>query len=213
MAIKRIGEETIVVRDRSHEPVLIGRGFGERMVFHFLATMILTAAAIPARADQLPFAIVYGPKGAFNIAAPMGWVIDNSAGAKNGMSCVLYRKGETWETADPLMYGKIASLSYEDADAFAKTAIEGMKKERGEFKVTRIAAGKTKGGEAYFINEYAPTDEYARIERVAYVQMPQAVAYFVYSGDDEGAFRKQQAALDVLLGSFTSLNAKEKKNK
>ena len=34
--------------------------------------------------------IVYGPKAAFNISAPEGWVLDNESGRDQGMPCVLY---------------------------------------------------------------------------------------------------------------------------
>jgi hypothetical protein len=54
---------------------------------------LVSGASFDSWAEQVPFAIVYGPKAAFNIAAPDGWVIDNTAGAENGLPCVLYRKG------------------------------------------------------------------------------------------------------------------------
>src|SRR5689334_7677629 len=41
-------------------------------------------------------AIVYGPKAAFNITAPEGWVLDNQSGKSQGLPCVLYRKGQSW---------------------------------------------------------------------------------------------------------------------
>jgi hypothetical protein len=169
---------------------------------------LVSGASFDASAEQVPFAIVYGPKAAFNIAAPDGWVIDNTAGAENGLPCVLYRKGDTWENADPLMYAKIASTSIEDAESFAKKAIEEMKKERGECETKRIESGKTKDGHAYFVNEYSPNENYSRYERVAYVQLPKAVAYVVYSADDEAAFRKHQSALEQVLKSFTCLEVK-----
>lgn len=165
---------------------------------HLFYALILTA--VTALADQTPFGIVYGPKAAFNISAPEGWVIDNTAGNDDGLPCVLFRKGQTWENADPLMYTKIAGTDIEDAEAFAKTAISEMKKQRGEYKTKRIQSGKTKDGRAWFINEYSPNDSYPRTERVAYIQLPKAVAYVVYSADSEAAFRKHQAALEQLLG-------------
>src|SRR5215217_4740882 len=99
---------------------------------NLLLALVLSASSIATSADQVPFAIVHGPKAAFNIAAPEGWVIDNSAGAEDGLPCMLYRKGNTWDNADPLMYAKIASTSVENAESFAKTAIAEMKKERGD---------------------------------------------------------------------------------
>ena len=57
--------------------------------------------------------IVYGPKAAFNISAPQGWVLDNEAGAGQSLPCVLYPKGSTWADAKTIMYAKIASTQYE----------------------------------------------------------------------------------------------------
>ncbi|MDQ3119113.1 MAG: hypothetical protein M3Q89_06025 [Verrucomicrobiota bacterium] len=174
-----------------------------------LTVLIISACAIRARADQVPFAIVHGPKAAFNIAAPEGWVIDNTAGEESGLPCVLYRKGATWETADPLMYAKIASTSYENAEAFAKTAIEEMTKQRGQYKTKRVESGQTKGGQTWFVNEYSPNKTYPRLERVAYIQLPKAVAYIVYSADSEAVFRKHRPALKQLLESFSYLEPRQ----
>jgi hypothetical protein len=150
--------------------------------------------------------IVYGPKGAFNISAPKGWVLDPSAGAKQGLPCVLYPKGATWDTADPLMYAKIASTDYEDHEKFAAEAVADMKEKRPGIKPKRVGAGKTKGGQLYFINDYPATKAYPRHERVAYVQLPKAVAYIVFSADEEVNFRKHQGALSEAVKSLLSLN-------
>src|SRR6202051_310726 len=104
--------------------------------------------------DTYPGGIVYGPKAAFKISAPEGWLLDNSAGAEQGLPCVLYPKGSTWADAKTIMYAKIASTQYEDADALVGTAIKEMEKVHGLPK-QRVRSGKTGGGQAYFINEYA----------------------------------------------------------
>ena len=65
--------------------------------------------------------IVYGPKAAFNIGAPKGWVLDNESGASQGLPCVLYPKGSSWSDAKTVMYAKIASTQFEDANAFVAT--------------------------------------------------------------------------------------------
>jgi hypothetical protein len=175
---------------------------------HFLVALMLCAAIIDSAADLSPFGIVYGPKAGFNIAAPEGWVIDNSSGVEQGQPCVIYRKGDTWENAEPVMYAKIASTSVEDAEAFAKTAIEEMKKQRGEYKTKRVESGKTKDGHAYFVNEYSPSEKYPRYELVAYIQLPKAVAYVVFTAADEAAYRKYQPALQEVIKSFGYLAIK-----
>lgn len=172
----------------------------------FLTLLFLLATGLTATAQPSAGGIVYGPKGAFNISAPNGWKLDPTAGADQGLPCVLYPEGATWETADPLMYAKIASTSYEDYEAFAKDAIEDMKKERPGFKMKRIASGKTADGQPYFINEYQPTKTYERFERVAYVQLPKAVAYIVFSADKKNAFEKQRDALEEAVKSIRTMN-------
>jgi len=145
--------------------------------------------------------IVYGPKAAFKIDAPAGWVLDNSAGAEQGFPCVLYPKGSTWADANAIMYAKIAGTDYEDVGKFVATAIQQMEKAHGKPK-EKVDSGKTGNGQSYFINEYPATKSYSQWERVAYIQLPKAVAYIVFSARDEASYRKYFPALNEALKSF-----------
>jgi hypothetical protein len=51
-----------------------------------------------------PGGIVNGPKAAFNIAAPDGWVLDTESGKHQDLPCVLYPKGSSWSDAKTVMY-------------------------------------------------------------------------------------------------------------
>ena len=155
--------------------------------------------------------IVYGPKAAFNISAPEGWVLDNESGAEQGLPCVLYPKGESWADAQTVMYAKIASTQFEDVNAFVAMAIKDMEKTHGKPK-EKIAFGKTKDGHDYFINEYPATKTYSQWERIAYVQLPKAVAYIVLSSRDEPSYRKDSPALKEVLKSFGYLEPKIDRN-
>lgn len=145
--------------------------------------------------------IVYGPKAAFKIDAPQGWVLDNHAGLEQGLHCVLYPKGSSWNDARTIMYAKIASPEFEDVNAFVAFAIKHMQKLHATPK-EKIASGKTRDGKEYFINEYPATESYSQWERVAYVQLPRAVAYVVLSSRDEASYRKDSGALQEVLKSF-----------
>jgi hypothetical protein len=160
--------------------------------------------------DNYPGGIVYGPKAVFKIIAPEGWVLDNSAGVEQGLPCVLYPKGSTWADAKTIMYAKIASTQYEDAEAFVATAIKEMEKVHGLPK-QKIESGKTGDGRVYFVNEYAPTESYSQYERIAYVQLPHAVAYIVLSARDKGSYRKHAGKLKEVLKSFAYLEPKLKR--
>src|SRR5205823_6864318 len=66
-----------------------------------------------------------------------------------------------------------------------------------------IATGKTADGRDYFINEYPATKAYSQWERVAYVQLPHAVAYIVLSSRDRASYQKDSGALQQVLKTFT----------
>jgi hypothetical protein len=159
--------------------------------------------------ENYPGGIVYGPKAAFNIGAPEGWVLDNQSGVEQGLPCVLYPKGESWADARTVMYAKIASTQFEDVNVFVAKAIKDMEKTHGKPK-EKIASGKTKDGHDYFINEYPATKTYSQWERVGYVQLPHAVAYIVLSSRDQASYKKDAGALqDMLKNTFVYLEPKK----
>src|SRR6266568_6927314 len=151
--------------------------------------------------------IVYGPKAAFNISAPEGWVLDNESGVEQGLPCVLYPKGESWADARTVIYGKIAGTDYEDAEKFVQVAIKQIEDKHGKPK-EKIDKGTTGNGQSFFINEYPATKTYSQWERVAYIQLPKAVAYIVLSSRDEASYRKDASALREVLKRFTYLEPK-----
>ena len=169
-----------------------------------VCTLLLFICARSFGQETLRGGIVYGPKAAFNIAAPEGWVLDNQAGASQGLPCVLYRKGSSWSDAKTVMYAKIAGTQFEDVNVFVAMAIKDMEKTHGKPK-EKIASGKTTDGHDYFINEYPATKTYSQWERVAYVQLPHAVAYIVLSSRDHASYQKDSGALQQVLKTFAYL--------
>jgi hypothetical protein len=182
-------------------------------VIPFLGVVLFLIWHSAGAQDTFPGGIVYGPKAAFKLDAPEGWVLDNSAGVDQGLPCVLYPKGSSWQDAKTIMYAKIASTEFTDVDVFVTKAIKEMQKVHGTPK-QKIVSGKTGDGKPYFINEYPATKNYSQWERVAYVQLPGAVAYIVLSSRDEGNYKKDAPALQAALKSFAYLEIKgEKKEK
>jgi tetratricopeptide (TPR) repeat protein len=180
--------------------------FAKCGVKRFLIVGLVIASAVSWLAAQENYrgGIVYGPKAAFNIGAPQGWVLDNESGVNQGLPCVLYRKGSSWSDAKTVMYAEIAGTQFEDVNAFVATAIKAMEKAHGKPK-EKIASGKTGDGHDYFVNEYPATKNYSQWERVAYVQLPKAVAYIVLSSRDHASYQKDFPALQQVLKSFMYL--------
>ncbi len=177
----------------------------EVCILAFLAVLTF----VPGMPAQETFrgGVVYGPKAAFKIDAPEGWVLDNKSGAKQGLPCVLYPKSSSWADAKTIMYAKIASTEFEDVNEFVATAIKGMEKVHGKPK-EKIASGKTQDGRDYFINEYPATKTYSQWERVGYVQLPHAVAYIVLSSRDKTSYSKDAPALEKVLKTLVHLEPK-----
>jgi hypothetical protein len=173
-------------------------------LFIVSALFLFICSAVRAQV-QYRGGIVYGAKAAFDIAAPDGWVLDNESGQQQGQPCVLYPKGESWANGRTVMYADIADV--EDVSAFVAKAIKEMAKKHGKPK-EKIAAGKTKDGRAYFINEYPATKSYSQWERVGYVQLPHGVAYIVLSSHDKASYQKDSGALEKVLKTLVYLKPK-----
>jgi len=54
--------------------------------------MVVLAAAVAAQ-NKYPGGIVYGPKAAFNISAPDGWVLDNESACHRASRACFIQKG------------------------------------------------------------------------------------------------------------------------
>src|SRR6184192_9423 len=174
----------------------------------FLALLAISALAPRMLGQETPRGgIVTGPKAAFNITAPEGWVLDTESGKHQDLSCVLYPKSSSWADAKTVMYAKVASPQWEGVNAFVEWAIEGMKEKHGTPK-QKIASGKTKHGHDYFINEYPATKTYSQWERIGYIQLPQAVAYIVLSSRDKTSYQKDSGALEKVLKTLVYVEPK-----
>jgi len=104
-----------------------------KTTFLFGFALLVVCGGVFAQSTH-PGGIVYGPRAAFKIDAPPGWVLDNSAGVEQGLPCVLYPKGSTWADANTIMYAKIAGTDYEDVGKFVAMAISQMEKVHGKPK-------------------------------------------------------------------------------
>ena len=173
------------------------------MTTRILIALLFLPVLLAGGVETSPAGLIYGPKAAFMIDAPKEWVLDNKSGQTQGLPCVLYPAGSHWGDAKVLMYAKIASPTYPKAEEFARWAIGQFEKEGEGFFSKRIKEGKTHEGYVYFINEYRRERGYSRIERVAYVQLPKAVAYIVFSAEGEELHRKHSSALTATLRSLT----------
>jgi hypothetical protein len=170
-----------------------------RTCFAAIACAVLLVGTTAAQ--EYPAGLVYGPTAAFEIRAPHDWVLSNEAGQGQDLPCVLYLQGSTWAESPVVMYAKIAGTNYTDSQAFARWAITQFQKESPGFRYKRVEAGRTRDNHSFIVNEYRG-GLYNNVERVAYVQLPNAVAYIVLSARDEATYRKHVKALSETAKSL-----------
>jgi hypothetical protein len=76
--------------------------------------IVLRKDIVDAERFRSKEAIVYGSEAAVLFSAPEGWVIDNVSGLRQGLHCVIYPEGSSWEKAPAVMYITISLLKQEE---------------------------------------------------------------------------------------------------
>lgn len=152
------------------------------------------------RKTKFPAGIVYGPKAAYQIDAPKHWVLDNTSGVSEGLPCVLYIDGFTWQNSPVIIYAKIASPVYTDIDKFIAFAIKEFVKEDPNFNHKELVNGNI-GGQKYTIMNYQG-GPYHSYERAFYIQMKRAVGYVVFSARNKEDYEKYADALFEIVKSY-----------
>ena len=76
-----------------------------------LVSLLVLVAAPPAARGQAPPAaapeqsgLVYSGSSSIWVHAPPGWILDPDAGQAQGVLATLYRRGESWEHGEAVMY-------------------------------------------------------------------------------------------------------------
>jgi hypothetical protein len=150
---------------------------------------------------QFPAGIIAGPKAAFLISAPKGWVLDNRSGLSQGLHCVLYPKRQTWANSRVKLYAKIASTQYSNKEDFIEFAMDSYKKEDPDFSHRVLRQSETSEGFGSTIIEY-DHPRFSQYELVGYIQVPDAVAYIVFVARDIRSRLEYSKAFDEVIQSF-----------
>ena len=146
-------------------------------------------------------ALVYGPKHAYYIDAPPGWVIDLEHGRANGIGVALRRTSESWNTAEAVMYANAWEKSsrtptlraiIEADEANARSQSPGI-------KIARSAPLRTQDRKEATTEHFVGGGSY---EAVAYVEEDSVVALLVLHAHSGTSFRAALPAFARLVGSY-----------
>ena len=149
--------------------------------------------------------VIEGDDHLFMVAAPEGWVLDDTSGMGSRIRCVFYPKGQQWASAPTVMYVNplhgytaktrtVSALIAEDVRQFMKRAPKGRVVDAGRQPTGR--AGK-EAIVRYFSEDGGPPHE-----AVAYVPEKDLVMLVVLSSRTPGGFQAALPAYKSLLSSY-----------
>jgi hypothetical protein len=135
-------------------------------------------------------ALVYHGRTSFFVNAPNGWVIDDSDAARaQGPMAVLYRRGESWRSAEAVMYANVLTLLGTGPNALATTIdaeVARWSASAGDAVVTPLIDIRTGTGEAAKVRKFVSRSRRTH-EVVAYIRNGSTVPILVVLARSEEA--------------------------
>lgn len=177
---------------------------------------VLFMALLPASALIMEGGggILYGETYAFNVKAPKGWIFDNESGVQQGMDCVFYPKGQTWEDSPVIAYARARERTKEvqTADDAAKAAIDDFHA-RGnpKYEGKRVKTIKTKNGKEGVIYHFSG-DKFGNYEAMVYFVEEKTINMVILNARKQKAFESALAAFDQIAESYVFLGDSPLKN-
>jgi hypothetical protein len=162
------------------------------------------AAGAPRDTSTRKAVVIEGDNHLFMISAPAGWVLDDTAGMGSRIRCVLYPKGQKWDTAPTVMYVNplhgygaktrtVSALIAQDEQSFKKTAPRGKVTDGGTIQTM----GKKTAVVRYFSYDGGPAHE-----AVAYVPETELVMLLVLSSKTPAGFESALPAYREMVQSY-----------
>ncbi|MFY9983557.1 MAG: hypothetical protein WAK31_02315 [Chthoniobacterales bacterium] len=178
-------------------------------VLRFSILCVITCCSINARADQIleGFTVLKGDGYAFELKAPLGWVLDDKVGNDQGINVVFYPEHSSWDKGDAVCFARVRSLdsritNVEDQvkDTVKTLRQNGNPKLDAKFIKTLTTQDASKAKIYYYSG-----DQFGNTEATAYIQAKGSVHYITLSAKSAKAFHGALPAFDALVTSYEDL--------
>jgi len=172
-----------------------------------VAALALSMAPASALIMEGGGGILYGQTYAFHVKAPKGWIFDNESGVQQGMDCVFYPKGQTWQESPVIAYARARERTKEvqTADDAAREAIADFHA-RGnpKYEGKRVKTFKTKNGKEGVIYHFSG-DRFGNYEAMVYFVEDKTINMVILNARKQKAFESALPAFDQLAESYAFL--------
>ena len=133
-------------------------------------------------------AIVYGDEAAVLVSSPPGWVVDNVSGVSQGLHCVMYPEGSSWEKGNEVMYINISLCQPGETieDSIAGDVVR-FKKNYPEAIINELEPVVTVSGEKVLLRTFNGGG-YKNYEAVGYARFKNSLICYVLTSRDKKGF-------------------------
>jgi len=169
-----------------------------------------------AHADQLleGFTVLKGNGYAFELKAPLGWVLDDKVANDQGLNVVFYPEHSSWDTSDVVCYARVRSLDnrVSNIDQQVKDTIKNLRQGGNPHVdakfVKTIMTEDANKAQVYFFTG----DQFGNSEATAYVLAKGSIHFITLSARNKKAFHDSLPAFDALVASYEDLTKEPKFN-
>jgi hypothetical protein len=172
-----------------------------------VALVALGLAPASALITEAGGGVLYGETYAFSVKAPKGWMFDNESGVQQGMDCVFYPKGRTWQDSPVIAYARaqVRTKEVQTADDAARDAIADFHA-RGnpKYEGKRVKTITTKNGKEGVIYHFTG-DKFGNYEAMVYFVEEKTINIVILNARKQKAFEDALPAFEQIAESYVFL--------
>jgi len=160
-------------------------------------------------ADQIfeGYSVISGKEFAFEIKAPVGWVLDNEAARQQGLNLVFYPTGTNWQSSKVIIYVRVRSnepnvrsIEEQVEDTLRNLRTTGSPNASVKYVKTLTTQDASKAKVYYYSG-----DKFGNFEATAYIQAKGSIHFLTLSARDQDSFRRALSAFDSVVTSYEDL--------
>jgi len=165
------------------------------------------------KAENSNSGIIFFKQSSFLLSAPKNWVMDNRAGAGQGLPAVFYPQGSSWADGKAVMYANIWVKENPREETLEKVIagdVKSFKDRSDKLKVTDAESLATSDKDKKATVKYFTGDNFDNHEAIAYLDEGKTVTMIVLSARTKEDFEKSLSAFKELVGSYSFLTGSVK---
>jgi hypothetical protein len=179
------------------------------LLSRFFVLCSIACGVVNARADQIPegFTVLKGDGYAFELKAPLGWVLDDKVGNDQGINVVFYPEHSSWDKSDAVCFARVRSLDTHvtNIEEQVKDTVKafhdkGNPKAEAKYIKTLTTQDASKAKIYYYTG-----DQFGNNEATAYIQAKGSIHFVTLSARNSKAFHDALPAFDALVTSYEDL--------